>query len=136
MPSVVAVGFLEMVRVDALGVAAAADQLGSLLQLPTMPSLPREAGGLLGAELGCDEFRYPSRAFLVERASPEQTAAGWFVLGFLVEILSKLWMLSRWEGVGRCVGVGDGMTPCRDSPAVGHPLGVSGEDGDGWEGKD
>ena len=91
---------------------------------------------MLGTVLGSDGPCGPSGAFLADAPSPEQTAAGWFVLGFLVEILSKLWMLSRWEGVGRCVGVGDGMTPCRDSPAVGHPLGVSGEDGDGWEGKD
>ena len=105
MPSVVAIGFLEVVRVDALRVAAAADQLGSLLQLSTMPSLPREAGGLLGAELGCDGLRYPPRAFFVEGAKPEQTAAGWIVPDGLVEILGKLWLLSRWEGVERCVGV-------------------------------
>ena len=134
VPSVIAVGLLEVVRVDALRVAAAGDKLGLSVGLLSVTSHPCEADSLLGTVLGSDGPRGPSSAFLVEAPSPEQTAASWVELGGIVEILGKLWAFSRWEGVGRCVWVGDGMTPCRDSPAVGHPLGVSGDGGDGCGG--
>lgn len=41
MPSVVWLGFLEVVWVDALGVSAAAIEVGALVELSAMPCLPR-----------------------------------------------------------------------------------------------
>lgn len=113
------------------GIAAAGGEVCVLAQLPAMLDHPSQAGDELGAvacglAAGCS-----ANAFLGQGSRPEQTAAGWIVLGVLVEVLGKLSVLSRWEGVGRCVGVGDGMTPFRDSPAMGQPLGVSGDDGAG-----
>ena len=115
MPSVVRLDFLEVVRVDALGVAAAAIEVSALVQLPAMPCLPRYASGLQGAVLLGDGRGDLGRASLVEGADPEQTAAGRIVLGLLVQVLSKLGVLPSREGVGSCVRIGDGMTPCRDS---------------------
>ena len=74
---------------------------------------------MLGTVLGSDGPCGPSGAFLADAPSPEQTAAGWVVLGGIVEILGKLWAFSSWEGVGRCVWVGDGMT----APPWGIPWG-------------
>lgn len=68
-----------------------------------------------GAVLLGDGLRDSASALLVEGADPHQTAGSWIVLGLLVQVLSKLRVLPSREGVGSCVRVGDGVTPCRDS---------------------
>lgn len=100
--------FLEMVRVDAPRIAAAADQLGALLWLLAMLGQPSEAVRLLGAVLLADVGECPACAFLGQAPRPEQTAAGRIVLGGLVEIVGQLWVLPRWESVGLGMGIGEG----------------------------
>lgn len=112
-----------MRRVATARIPAAGREVGVLAQLAAMLDHPSQAGDQLGAVAGGLAASRSSNAFLGQGTRPEQTAAGWIVLGVLVEVLGKLLVLSRWEGVGRCVGVGDGMTPCRTAPPWGIPWG-------------